>query len=234
VSSYPEHRLLDSQWDSVYEVVRGAKFDPLEFKRGKTVGATYNGVVPELTHRPTDSKFVFDFDPRRNEHGVAYTPGEEKPWDIAGSFVQWFDVILHVRIWLQNVERERSTPNLWAMLDEQRRLLAASEPTGDTANNTPFGPEEQAQIAAQLIEIRNLLVHTHGADPKALESRVEQLTDASTRLGRREWLTIFLGTIFTWTLEGLIPPAGAREVLTLAAQTLGHLFGGGVPQLPMP
>jgi hypothetical protein len=73
---------------------------------------------------------------------------------------------------------------------------------------------------------------THGADREALESRVEQLAEASTRMGRRDWLTIFLGTMFTWTLEGLIPPEGLREGLAFAANTLGHLFGR-MPQLPM-
>jgi len=51
-------------------------------------------------------------------------------------------------------------------------------------------------------------------------------------MGRRDWLTIFLGTMFTWTLEGLIPPEGLREGLAFAANTLGHLFGR-MPQLPM-
>jgi hypothetical protein len=41
------------------------------------------------------------------------------------------------------------------------------------------------------------------------------------------------GPIFGWALNGLVPPEGVREVLSLASHTLGHLFGG-VPQLPMP
>jgi hypothetical protein len=138
-----------------------------------------------------------------------------------------------VTMWLENVRRERSSPNLWAMLDEQRELLAASEPTGDTAN-TPFSPEEQRQIAAQLNEIKQLLVNNHGADPKALERRIEELEEFARRSGRREWLIMFFGTMLTWTLEGLIPPEGLRAGLAFAAHTLGHLFGGGVPQLPTP
>jgi hypothetical protein len=188
-------------------------------------------MVPQLTHRPTDSIFVFDFDTVRESHAVAFTPGKEKPWDKA-DLLDWSSVTLYVNVWLQNVERERSSPNFWAELDKQRELLGAAESTGDS-DNTPFTPEEQVEVAKQLIEVRNLLVHTHQADPAALESRIDYLIDASTRMGRRDWLNIFIGGIFSWALTGLVPPEGVREVLAIASHALGHLFGGGVPQLPM-
>jgi hypothetical protein len=47
-----------------------------------------------------------------------------------------------------------------------------------------------------LSQIKELLIATHGADCEASESRVEQLAEASTRMGT-DWLTIFLGTMFT-------------------------------------
>jgi hypothetical protein len=104
---------------------------------------------------------------------------------------------------------------------------------GEATSHTPFNPEERAQVAAQLNEIKELLIQTHQADRQALEGRIDYLIDASTRMGRRDWLTLFIGGIFTWTLEGIIPPNGLREVLALAAHALGHLFGGSLPQLPM-
>jgi hypothetical protein len=141
---------------------------------------------------------------------------------------------MYVKQWLKNLERERSAPNFWAQLDKQRELLAATEPTGDgDEDNSPFNPEEQDQIAAQLNEIKELLVQTHQVDRRALESRIDYLREASTRMGRRDWLNIFIGTIFGWALNGLVPPEGVREVLFVAAHGLGHLFGGGMPQLPM-
>lgn len=76
------------------------------------------------------------------------------------------------------------------------------------------------------------MVNNYGADPRALESRIEQLEEAAKHQGRREWRMMAMGVFFTWTLEGLVPPEGLREVLPVVAQGIGHLFGG-VPQLPM-
>jgi predicted GTPase len=53
--------------------------------------------------------------------------------------------------------------------------------------------EEQTEVAAQLNEINELLVQTHQADRAALESRIDYLIDASTRISRRDWLNIFMG-----------------------------------------
>ena len=69
-------------------------------------------------------------------------------------------------------------------------------------------------------------------DPRALEAKIDYLIEASERLGRVDWRGIFIATLFTWTLTGLVPPEGLRAALAFAAQTLGHLFGG-LPQLPM-
>ena len=45
---------------------------------------------------------------------------------------------------------------------------------------------------------------------------------------------MFMGVGLHWTLTGLIPPEGLRGMSALAGQGIGHLFGGGMPQLPMP
>jgi hypothetical protein len=229
----PEHVLLTSQWDSVFEAIGDDGFDPAEFTRTTIHGDVFGNTVPRLVHEPTGSDFVFDFHERSGGHAPNWSPGEQRPRDVAQSANDWPTTLILVRMWLRNVERERSSLDLWAMLDQQRELLAATEATGDTAN-TPFSPEEQAQISEQLNEMKQLLVQQHGADPRALESRIEELEEASTRIGRREWLLMFLGAIFHWTLTGLIPPEGLRAVLKLAAVGIGHLFGGGVPELPMP
>jgi len=232
---YPEHILLDSQWKAVYEHIEAASFNPSEFARSETYGRVYNGMVPNLIHKRSGSEFVFDFDRQDGTHHAEWSPASDKPRDRDQAGVgEGFAYILHLLgLWLEVVRRELTTPDLWAMLDQQRELLAATEPTGETAN-TPFSPEEQRQIAAQLDDIKQLLVNNYGADPKALERGIEDLEELARRSGRREWLLLFLGGVFHWTLTGLVPPEGLQIALKLAEQGIGHLFGGGVPQLPMP
>jgi hypothetical protein len=232
--NYQEHSLLTSQEDAVFDVVREAGFDPNEFEWSSKVGDTYNGMVPCLIHKPTRSIFTFDFDRQYNQHCAEWSPGEQQPTEKTTAGEGW-PFMLHVlSIWLENVERERSSPNLWARLAGQRELFAGGT-TGRPENNSRFNIEEQAQVAEQLDEIRELLVQTYqldGEQLKAIEAGLGDLRESSTRMGRREWLIMVVGTIATWALAGLVPPGGAQEVLTLALRGLGDLFGGGLPQLP--
>lgn len=210
-----------------------AGFDPSEFEWANARGEYFEGRVPCLVHTPTRSTFVFDFWRGQSRHRAEFTPGVDTT--VAEAVTgDWATQLKAVQLWLTNVQREQSSPNLWAELEKQRELLAAAAGSrSGEDSNSPFDLEEQAQIAAQLNEIKELLVQTHQADRLALESRIEYLREASTRMGRRDWLNIFIGTIFGWALNGLVPPEGVREVLTMATHGLGHLFGGGLPQLPM-
>jgi hypothetical protein len=208
-------------------------FDTNEFERGANVGGEpHIQVIPELVHKPTNSRINFDYDQIRRSHSVWYTPGEDSPSDRANR-LDWPSVLSWAEKWLRNIERERATPNLWDMLEDSRELLAEYEATTGDEANTLFSPEEQGQIAAQLDGIKELLVTQHGADPLALERGIEELKEASRRAGRREWLFLFMGVGLHWTLTGLVPPEGLRGMLALAASGIGHLFGG-MPQLPMP
>jgi len=65
---YPEHILLDSQWDAVYDAIKAMGFNPSEFGRATTYGRNYNGMVPNLIHVSSGSEFVFDFDPKEERH----------------------------------------------------------------------------------------------------------------------------------------------------------------------
>jgi hypothetical protein len=229
------HSLLKSQKNSVFEIVQSAGLDPAEFEWTERRSIDSPIPAPALVHRPSNAWFTFDFDALAQHHLGHYSPGTETAEDVmrAGS---WAAHLTNVAQWLQNLKREFYAPNLWDELAKQRELTAATEPSDD-ADNAPFTLEEQEKIASQLREIRELLVRTErleGERLRAVESRLDYLQEASTRMGRRDWLNIFYGAVFSWALTALVSPDSAREVLIAAAQGLGDLFGGGIPQLPRP
>jgi hypothetical protein len=228
--AHEEHALLTSQQNQVYKAVGRTALGHLEFEWTTRTGELYDGTVPCLLHRPSGSYFIFDFAPRGVGHSVEYSPGEQQPVDAADPG-DWPSVLMYLQHWLENVEREQSSPNLWAELERERKLLAAVS-DDRIVDNSPFTPEERAQVAAQLDEIKELLVQTHDVERPAVEARIEYLVDASTRMGRRDWLNIFIGGIFGWALNGLVPPEGVREVLALAAHGLAHLPSDGELEAP--
>lgn len=227
----PPPDLLKSQKNEVFEALSAAGFDPAGFKWGEVRGDWYLHDVPVLDHIPSRFYFIFDFDPDEGHKMAAYSPGREvlREEVRAGN---WEAQLGCVHTWLENLKRESHAPNLWAELDKQRELNDALPPSDD--NNEPFSPSEQAAIAGQLDEIKELLVRTEqltGARLAALEADVDYVKDASTRMGRRDWLTIFYGTVFGWALTALVAPDGARQAIMMATHGLGYMFGHSLPQL---
>ena len=69
-----------------------------------------------------------------------------------------------------------------------------------------------------------------------LNAKIDYLVEAAGRVGRNDWRNIFVGAILGYLVTG-IPPDVARHIiqaLVKCLQVIGHLFGQGFPELPMP
>lgn len=147
----------------------------------------------------------------------------------------WEQVVPFVRKWaLAVVGRFReyeATPDLWAEYERSRQLFSA--PSG----NTPFTEPERERISMQIREIKVYITNTYeltGNQLSEVNERLDQIAEASRRLGRKDWLMAFSGAVFSLILSDLIPPQAAQHILMLALQGLGHLFGLGGPPAPLP
>ncbi len=147
----------------------------------------------------------------------------------------WPDVPPLAKKWAQKTievaEEYASTPDLWAELEQSKRLLAAPH------ENTPFTKTEQIQISNQIHQIKNYILITYELTVERLsdvEERLDHIEEASRRLGRKDWLVLFNGAVFSLILADLIPPQAAQHILVLALHGIGHLFGLGGPPTPLP
>lgn len=68
-----------------------------------------------------------------------------------------------------------------------------------------------------------------------VENTIDHVEEASKRLGRKDWIMLFNGAVFSLILTDLITPQVAEHVLLITVQALG-LFGHGMPpgHLPPP
>jgi hypothetical protein len=231
----PEHFLLRSQRNAVLRAIQEAGLNPAEFGWDTIYGdgTMISASVPLLTHRPTQSFYAFDYDAGRENHHAVYVPGAGRAQEriVAGD---WTLQLAHVARWLENLKREYEAPDLWGELGRQREVVAG-EPAEDERENTPFTPEEQAEITAQLRELKEYLRANHqltGQQMRAIESRLDYLADAARRLGRFDWRQTLVGTLLGLVVQAVVPSEPIQDALALIGRGLGHLFGGGLGELP--
>jgi hypothetical protein len=146
--------------------------------------------------------------------------------------VDWPDILMVAAEWAGHVKDYVDTPDLWAEMLAQRELL--SEASLGSLENTPFTPAERAAISAQLRDIKNYIkdnASLTGEQFKQAEARIDEAEAASRRLGRKDWLLLFLGTTVQLYVTDMVPATVVQHITSLVLQGLGHLFGFG-PSLP--
>ena len=144
---------------------------------------------------------------------------------------RWSNILEWARKWAQEV----SAPDLWTDLRHSQASLVG--PQYDDLENTPFTYDEQKEIAAQLIQIKEAIKKTYSLSSEQMsrvEARLDEAEAASRRIGRKDWLLLFGGTLFTVMVTDLISPDIVQHILSMAIHGLGHLFGGNGNSLPVP
>jgi len=216
--------LRPKQRNELFKVIEEMDFDPVEFEwrnaDGEWAGYDHFYTTPALVHKPTGKVFALALLPEGRPwvgvHGpwaVLSTPGEDGPRSVR-EYVSWADVLKEARQWLHRI-REDSGPDLWALAAEQQKLLGS----GEGLPNTPFSPEERTRLFATLDQLRLDIAKTQQLDAKqaaALGTIVEEGKRAAERLGRKDWIMYFLGTVTSVAISAAFAPEQARHLWQLA------------------
>jgi hypothetical protein len=69
---------------------------------------------------------------------------------------------------------------------------------------------------------------------RQLDERIEQLLEASRHLGRKDWLLLFLGAMFSLVAGAVIPADAVSQLVETVMHGLDALYGPEDPLLPKP
>jgi hypothetical protein len=151
----------------------------------------------------------------------------------------WSSVLPHVEQWASDVKRyaeiDAQIPDLWAEFRQSEQLL--TDVQNNNAENTLFDPDELAEISRVLRGIKGRAQELYSLtndQAERLEASVEEVEEASHRIGRKDWLLLFYGALLNLIISGILPPAVVWHILVSVLQGLGHLFGIGGPPPPIP
>lgn len=189
------------------------------------------GYVTDVRHLPTESSFsLASNDGLRYSGQIAIGAYGSYPY----GNLNWNGVLDAFGQWVYNVKLEAETPDMWGEFRQTREIVLGTQQKD--SQNTPFTADEQAQISAQLREIKEYLRETYPKSDERLaliEARLDEAEEASRRIGRKDWWIVFLGLMLPLVVTGFVTPDVVHHIIVMIFQTLGQLFSGNTPpQLP--
>jgi hypothetical protein len=184
-----------------------------------------------ITHGPSGSSFVVEGP--FGSHTTTTIVGEGAPQQLDAYI--WPRVEERAERWAREVKRDVDTPDLLAELQREREILTGTR--YEDVGNTPFTPEELAEIAEQLRQIKEYVETAYAlseAQTLHLEAKLDDIAAAAGRVGRKDWTLLVCGALLGAFVQGILPPEVVQDILRTTLDGLGSLFGGGggPPELP--
>jgi hypothetical protein len=204
----------------LFESIQAVGLDPRDFDLADC------GTEVQIKHKWSESIFIIGGGPGGYVGRSVVGDGPGWPYDA----YSWQSLTTRVSRWLNEVKRDLETPDLWAELRREVHLLAVG--SNEVTENTLFTQDEQKQIAEQL---RGLAKHVSDASSlseaqkQILNEKIDYLVDGSRRLGRKDWLNIFIGVTLSYLLSTALPPDVARGIFSTCLRAIGILY----PELPL-
>lgn len=234
--------LTKRERNKIYENIVRHDLDPAEFKledTGETVSVTHNsGSQFEIIRQEIGAIAMF------NEYriGMGDKYRYETKFSVADGVNQSssapsidFAVTASVSGWLREIKATVGVPDYWQEMQDSQGSIAVIQ-RGDFPN-TPFSPAEQEQIAAQLQEVKKQVKELYGLSNSQMtqvNEKLDSVIEDASRLGRKDWVVIFIGTILPLVLSDVLTWGAAHHILALTLHGLVHLFTNGIelPQIP--
>jgi hypothetical protein len=178
-----------------------------------------------VTHLSSDSRFRFE---RVNQIGeYEIREGGRGPQ----KRLSWQNILDNVTAWAQEITQ----PDFWIDLPHKPNLLL--EALYEDLRNAPFTIDEQTQVTRQLSEIKEYVKKTYslsGEQVSRVEAGFDEVDRASRRIGRKDWLLLFNGALFSLILTDILPSQAVQQILIIALHGMSHLFGMGEPPPQLP
>jgi hypothetical protein len=113
------------------------------------------------------------------------------------------------------------------------RGRASSAPSVPDASNAPFTVDEQAEISTRFDQVKDVVRQENpeltAGQMSAFEQTLDEVKEATTRVGRKDWVMLANGALLSLIVNDLVPPHVVQSVFNMLITGIGHLFGFGAP-----
>lgn len=216
-------KLLPSQRNGIFKLIQDRGFHPGEFE-WQEFRCLAGGTMPQLLHVPTGFWF------RINRHAnlgflVTYAPANET-YEAKGNPGDWPGVLRYASEWLAYLKRETETPDLWDALTGENELLQGS--TGGSSDNLPFEQSELPHVRKCLEELKAYVIKTKDlteSQRKIVDARFDHMEEAATRMGRKDWVAMVIGSLMGVAFSLALNGDGTRDLFGFAALVIKRALG---------
>jgi hypothetical protein len=218
--------LLRTQLNDVFKAIEKSGLDPGEFDWSD------GDDRDRLTHLPSGFSFEFVESPLHGRF-IPSPKGPEEEWfDYRNCINPWDAARDELKCWLSVVAREFGAPDLWKTFTRVPQT-ARPGPLVLSADNSPFSAAEQKRLRKQLALVGTEIVKSHKSAVKHegyVLARIEHVSEAVTRLGRRDWGMMVVGVLFQMAMDLGFDAATAKRLFRQVFQELM----GSVNRLALP
>lgn len=210
--------LLISQKDKIFQIIQSSNFfSPNQFK---IVVARYK---TETQIKLQSSKYYFNIRSEDKTGGfeIERSPAKDRLL-ITISILNWSTVVEQFTEWIENLEREIKSPNLW---DKFESNLFGFEIQPDL-DNSKFTAKEFEQLSLKMklliqnVETLNLLNN----EKNEIQNSLQHLLELSKDLGKFDWKSVFVGTIISIIIQLNVNKENADALWKLIKQAFNTYF----------
>jgi hypothetical protein len=185
-----------------------------------------------ISHPPSGSSFLIvepDGEVSRNGFTVIAAVPDGPSADHVD--VTWEKLQEVIPPWAREARYIAEHPDLWQKAKQERKILSAAQQ--DQVSSAPFTAAEQEEIASRIEEIKAQArknPELTAEQISGIEMRLDDLKEASERVGKKDWLVMMYGAAFGLFVNDLVPQHVVQSIITMTITGLGHIFGtGGLP-----
>lgn len=149
--------------------------------------------------------YIFKVDHNLNYSGV---PGSKGKHQFSAHTSNWVGVLSALDAWLSYVKENEDVGNPWEeVISEQQKL---NEETFGTYNET-LSQEEQKAFATKLDLMLDHFSALH-LDVSKMQEDISHLKEKSSKISKKDLLLLFIGTVSSYMMSGIIPPDKASDI----------------------
>ena len=218
--------LTKRQRNEIFEKIAACGVDPKSCNL-KDPTSWLSPTEAQIRHKP--SRSTFGLRVRRRTYRALPTVGNV--YQGRSSLGDWSDLLNRLMVWAREVAYEIDTPDLWAELRQVPEILATAQ--SPDASNEPFTADEQADISTRIDRAKDAVRQDNPEltteQMSAIEQMLDEIKDASTRVGRKDWVMMANGALLGLIVNDLVPPHVVQSVFNMLITGIAHIFGIGGP-----